>query len=136
MKTNIAASPYPWLASLAFALLWLGFYWRKGPRNYHVAAVCASMAIDLCLVLVLEFTKDAVATAISLSLNGFQQVHIFASTMAIVFYVPVFVLGWIRWKRPGSGIHLKEWHRRLGYCALFFRTIGFLFMFSIIGRTP
>jgi len=127
-------SVYPWLAGLAFALLWTGFLLRHGPRHLHVAAMCAGMAVDLSLVLVLEFTRDAVATAMSFTLGPWQLAHVGASTLAVALYAPVFVLGWQRWRRPGASVQLRTWHRRLGYAALFFRTVGFLCMFSIVGR--
>jgi hypothetical protein len=93
----------------------------------------AGMGLDLIIVLILEFGRDAVGTALGPSLNGWQQAHVLTSTLAVLFYFPVFVLGFLRWRGSLSLVQ-RAWHVRLGYCALACRTLGFVFMYSMLGR--
>lgn len=126
---------YPVLATLAFALLLAGFRLRARSPGRHAALMAAGMALDLGLVLALELTKDAVATAMGPELTGLQRVHVAASSAAVALYVPVFALGAVRLFRPSSAnAALRGWHRRLGYAALAFRAVGFAFMFAMLGR--
>jgi hypothetical protein len=125
---------YSSLATLAFALLLTGFGLRKRGRGRHALLMGLGMALDLALVLVLEFSRDAVGTALGDELNPWQQAHVAASAMAVLLYFPVFTMGWLRLFYTESRPALRLWHIRLGYGALFFRTLGFLFMFSIAGR--
>lgn len=127
-------SPYPWFASFAFLLLLLGFSVRRSRRDLHVGLMCGGMGLDLIIVLLLEFGRDAVGTALANGLTTWQQIHVGASTLAVLFYVPVFALGFLRWRNPAAPAHFRKWHLRLGYCALACRSVGFLFMFSIVGR--
>lgn len=131
---SVNFSPYPWFATLAFILLLAGFLWRKRNRRLHAGLMTSGMVIDLTLVLLLEFTKDAVATAFGNELTAWQYAHVITSTLAVLFYIPVFALGSIRLLRPNSDQEIRHWHMQLGYFALFFRTLGFLFMFSMLGR--
>jgi hypothetical protein len=128
-------SPYLWFATFAFILLLLGFSVRHSRRDLHVGLMCGGMGLDLIIVILLEFGRDAVATAIGPGLTPFQQLHVASSTLAVLFYLPVFGLGMARWRNPDSSPALKRWHKRLGYCALACRTVGFLFMFSIVGKS-
>jgi hypothetical protein len=126
---------YPAFATLAFALLLAGFSRRKVNPRLHAALISASVVIDLALVLTLELKRNAVATALSPGLTALQKVHVGASTAAVMFYLPVLVLGAIRLFRPSpANLGLKTWHRRLGYAALFFRTVSFLFIYAMLGR--
>lgn len=131
-------SPYPWFASFAFALLLAGFAVRHSRRDLHVGLMCGGMGLDLIIVALLEFGRDAVATAAGAGLTAAQQAHVVASTLAVLFYFPVFALGYLRWRSPGArgakAARLRAWHARLGYCALACRAVGFAFMFSILGR--
>jgi len=126
-------SPYPWFATCAYLLLLTGFAVRRSRRDLHVGLMCAGMGIDLIVVLLLEFGRDAIGTAIGPTLSGAQHTHVIASTLAVLFYIPVFILGFLRW-RGSKSLQQRAWHVRLGYCALACRTVGFVFMFSMVGR--
>ena len=127
---------YPFFAALAFALLLGGFALRQRGSKRHALLMGSGMAIDLLLVFTLEFTKNAVATALGGELTAAQHVHVTASTLAVVFYFPVLAFGWVRLSWPSrANLNLKIWHRRLGYAALVLRAIGFLFMFAMLGRS-
>jgi hypothetical protein len=127
---------YPSLATAAFALLLTGFAFRKRGSLRHAWLMGAGMALDLALVLTLEFTRNAIATALGGKLTGPQLTHILASTLAVLLYFPVFALGFKRLHAPSSANEvLRTWHMRLGFMALSLRAVGFAFMFSIVGRT-
>jgi hypothetical protein len=126
---------YPALATLAFALLVAGFALRARGRGRHAALMSAGMALDLGLVLTLELTKNAFGTVVGGGLSPAQAVHVGASSLALLLYFPVFALGWVRLFHPsGANLALRAWHRRLGYVALAFRTVGFFFLFAMLGR--
>lgn len=127
---------YPLLATVSFSLLLVGYFLRERGPGRHALLMIAGILIDLALVLTLEFTKNAVATAVGPELSGPQRVHVAASTLAVLVYIPVTILGSVRLFRPSlTNVNLRTWHRRLGYCALFLRAVGFLFMFTMLGRT-
>lgn len=127
-------TPYPWFSTFSFLLILAGFAVRRTHRDLHVALMCSGMGLDLIIVLLLEFSRDAVGVALGSSLTPFQLTHVIASTFAGAFYIPVFVLGYKRWRNPSAPESLRTWHLRLGYLALACRAVGFLFMFSIVGR--
>lgn len=127
-------TPYPYVSTLSFLLLLAGFAVRRTRRDLHVRLMCSGMALDLVIVLLLEFSRDAVGVAFGSTLTPYQLTHVIASTFAGAFYIPVFILGYKRWRNPAAPESLRTWHMRLGYCALACRAVGFLFMFSIVGR--
>jgi hypothetical protein len=122
------------LATFAFALLVAGFTQRNGFPPLHACLMAIGMAIDVSLVLTLEITKNAVGTALGPDMSLYQRIHIGASTGAVVLYFPVFVLGLIRLFKPSSSPRLRNAHRNLGYAALGLRTVGFAFMWTMLGR--
>ena len=121
------------LASLAFGLLLLGYGMRKR-RKPHAALMSAGMLLDLLLVLTLEFTKGAIATAMDDELTSWQMAHVATSTAAVLLYFPVGALGLLRLLNKGSASE-RSWHVRLGTLALAFRTLGYFFMFSMLPRS-
>ena len=124
-------TPYMFLASLSYSLLLWGFLQRRN-RRLHVPLMNVGIALDISLVLLLEFQRDAIGTALGFGLNPLQQGHIAASSIALVLYFPLLWLGWSiqlgRTNTPKS----KEWHKRMGIAAFAFRSIGFLLMFSLL----
>jgi hypothetical protein len=90
-----------------------------------------SIAIDLLLVITLEISRNAVATAISMKLQPLQQMHIAASTIAVILYFPIVILGILRLKARASK-KARSYHKILGIIAFTFRTIGFALMFTLI----
>lgn len=88
---------------------------------------------DLIIVLVLQVSREAVQTAMEFSLSPLQQAHVFSSSVAVLLYFPVIALGLLRYKNIyGKGVRLA--HIRLGLLAFIFRSLGFIFMFSLVGR--
>lgn len=115
------------IASLAWLCLVLGYLARR-KRSRHVPLVVAGIGADLGLVLYLQITREAVQTAVSFSLSPLEQIHILFSTLALVLYFPVLYLG-IQLIRGQKTSRLL--HKRFAVTALIFRTLGFLFMFSM-----
>ena len=118
-------------ASLAFLLLLWGAWLRK-QRLPHIILMNLGIALDTLLVLKLQINRDAVQTAMEFSLGPWEQLHIGASTVALVLYLPVLLLGWQRHLGYARGAGSRRWHIRLGVSALLFRTIGFFMMFSML----
>ncbi len=126
------ATPYMGVASFAYALICLGLVYRR-QRKVHALLMNSGIVLDLSLVLILEIARDAVNTAIGMSLGPLQQAHIYSSAIAVVLYIPAFVLGWraLLYKLGPSGI---SWHRRLALTAFGFRSIGFALMFTLLDK--
>lgn len=123
---------YMGLASFAYFLMLGGLAHRRKP-SVHVKFMGASMLLDLSLVLVLEFQRSAIGTAIGMKLGPLQQGHIVSSTLALVLYFPVFYLGWRSHVLAAKGVAPKrKWHVGLGILAFGLRTIGFILMFSLL----
>jgi len=129
---GITATPYMGLATLAFSFLCIGLISRRH-RAQHVIFMNLAIALDLAIVLALEIQRNAVATAISFTLSPLQQAHIGTSSVATALYIPVLILGWMRY-RGSTGAGLRTWHLRLGLVAFVFRALGFISMFALMGR--
>ena len=124
---------YMGVATLAYLLMVCGLMKRKEPEVHRVF-MGAAMFIDVSLVLILELQRSAVNTAVTEAMNGMQYTHIVASTAAVVLYFPLIYLGISNYRNKNSKLSRRKAHKRLGITAFIFRTIGFLTMFSLIGR--
>jgi hypothetical protein len=123
------------VATVAYALIVAGFALRRSHRSAHAALMSAGMIIDLALVLTLQGQRDAIGTALAFTLTPLQQAHVAVSTVATVLYIPLAILGaQLYFGRPGPD-ERTHWHRRLGIAAFLFRTLGFVLMFSMLGRS-
>lgn len=114
-------------ATATWLLLMLGFFRRRN-RHQHVPLVLSAILGDICLVLYLDFTRRAVATALNFELSTLQQLHIGLSSAALLLYFPILF----------SGVQLlkgrekfRTFHKKLAFTALCFRSLGFVFMFSM-----
>jgi hypothetical protein len=117
------------IATFNYLLILAGFLARKKDRRLHVRLVSLGILFDLCLVLILEFQRDAIATAMSFKLSLLNQAHIYSSSLATVLYIPQAITGYRLQKSEGP----RKAHQILGFLVLLFRTLGFLLMFSMIG---
>ena len=128
----VIATPYMSLATIAFGLMNLGLFNRAHPKE-HALLMRTAIGLDLALVLTLAASRHAIETAISFSLSPLQQAHIGASSVATLLYFPILYLGWLglRSKLSPNG---RSWHIRLGITAYIFRGIGFILMFTLLGR--
>lgn len=125
------ATPYMGWATLSYFLILRGFLLRKTNQQLHSKLMKYGMLMDLLLVLVLELTRSATKTAIAMELLPIQQVHILFSTLAVIGYFPLFILGQKHLKGAGS-VQTRVWHKRIGILTFVFRSLGFFLMFSML----
>lgn len=125
------ATPHMFVATFAYLLMVNGLVHRKN-KKLHVKLMNSAIGLDLALVLLLELSRNAVDTALSFSLSPLQQAHIVASSLATALYIPILILGWLRYTEKLKGSASRSWHLRLGVVAFIFRSLGFLFMFSLL----
>jgi uncharacterized membrane protein YozB (DUF420 family) len=118
------------IATIAWGLLVVGFLKRR-ERKTHVRFMMSGIFLDLGVVIYLQITRNAVQTAAKLDLGLFPTLHIGASLIAVVLFIPTVFIG-IKMLAGGDVAKLKPWHVRFAIPALFFRTLGFFFMFSMI----
>lgn len=126
-------TPYMTVATIAYCALVWGLLLRK-TRKAHTFCMNTGILLDLILVFILEFQRDAIGTAVSFELSFFEQLHIITSSISVLFYIPTLVLGWARFSKKSLRKGLCKWHERLGLIAFFFRTLGFLLMFSLLDK--
>lgn len=127
------ATPYMLCASIAYCLMVTGLINLK-QRRRHAALMSTAIALDVGLVLVLELQRDAINTAVSLSLSPLQMAHVGSSSVATLLYFPVLFLGFQRLFKPSAPLWMRTWHIRLGVAAFVFRSLGFVFMFSLLAH--
>ena len=119
-----------YLAITAWLLLALGYTCRKS-RFRHVTLMVSGIVLDFGIVIYLQLTKDAVQKALSLELSLLRQLHIACSTGAVMLYIPVLVLGGMLLTGRGSK-NIRLAHIRIATAAFMLRTIGLLFMFTML----
>lgn len=124
------ATPYMLVATISYFLMLAGFYYRR-IRPMHMPLMLMAIILDLSLVLVLEFQRNAIKTAVSMSLSPLQQAHIGFSTLATICYFPLLFWGYRIWQNQSSENQLRL-HKKIGKFAFVFRTVGFLLMFSLL----
>ena len=124
--------PFMVLSTFAYLTLTTGLILRK-TKLIHYKLMGLGIALDVGVGLVLEVQRHAIHTALEFSLGPLQQGHIFASTVATVMFIPIVILG-VRRLKGSKSERFKFWHIRLGLTAFAFRTIGFILMFSVVGR--
>ena len=120
---------YKLLATVAFLLIVAGWTQRRDRRR-HVPLVAAGIALDLALVLILEFGRDVIGMAVGQPWNWMQWTHIGSSVLAVLLYLPVIGLG-LSILSGAAGPAVWTAHRRLATSALALRTAGFAFMWTI-----
>ena len=125
---GLSATPYMGAATFAYFLMVTGIFYRKRDREKHRALMIAAMSIDLFLVLLLEFQRDAIGTVIALDMGFLPLAHVAFSTAALILYGPLIFLGRKLW----AGKESRLWHRRLGLTAFALRSLGFVLMFSLL----
>ncbi len=120
---------YKAIAALGLALLLAGWSQRR-KRSVHVPLVIAGIAIDLTLVLILEFSRDVIGMTVEKQWSWQQWTHISTSAAAVLVYFPVIWFG-VALLRGKAGPAARTAHRRLANLALALRTIGFAFMWYV-----
>lgn len=125
-------SPYMCAATIAYGLMLSGFAMRKRSKTWHSRLMLSAIGLDLLLVLILELQRSVINTAFGPTLNGFQIAHVGFSSAATALYFPMLYLGFKLYKN--SEAQTRHWHMRIGIATFIFRTLGFILMFSLIGR--
>jgi len=126
----IFLSPAIAAATLAYALMLMGFFLRKKSPLWHMRAMFAAIAIDLALVAILQAQKNVIKTAIGPTLEWPQRLHIACSLGATLCYLPLLYLGYRMWRGPEP--RLRPYHKRVGIVAFCLRTLGFITMFTML----
>ncbi len=117
------------VAAVAYALLITGLLLRKN-RRVHPWLMLSGISIDFILVIVLQIQRNVIQDAITETFNALQGGHIAVSTIAVVLYIPVLILGARQWRGRG-GRTGRLWHIRFALTAFTFRSAGFVLMFSM-----
>ncbi|MDP3920483.1 MAG: hypothetical protein Q8R76_06740 [Candidatus Omnitrophota bacterium] len=126
-------TPYMYVAIASYFLLVLGLCYRKSNRQLHARLMSGAIAADITIVFLLQIKKHVIGTALSSTLNIWQQLHVAASVTAVLLYLPVLILGY-RLLRHQAGSRTRSWHIRFGLAAFLFRTLGLIWMFSFIEK--
>lgn len=126
---------YMGIATLGYWLLASGFILRKSDKKSHGILMTAGIVTDVSLVLVLEFQRSAINTAVSFTLGPLQQAHILSSTVATVLYFPLLYIGWALYRGKLKSPKVRRFHKRAGITAFIFRSIGFLLMFTLLASS-
>lgn len=123
---------YMCVATFAYLLMGVGFFFRK-QKKIHIPLVSLAIFLDILIVLILELERDAILTAVSFELSMTEQLHILFSTLALICYFPMIYLGVRLARRTATHYQkIKNIHRTLGTITFVFRSIGFVFMFSLL----
>ncbi len=120
-----------YIATLSWLCIMLG-YVKRYELKKHIPLVLVGIGTDILLVLYLEVTRSAIATAAEFSLKPLQQIHILFSTIALLLYFPTMYYGF-KMLITGERGSTKKAHMKVAKLALFFRSLGFIFMFSMWG---
>lgn len=127
--------PYMVWATCSYLFLSIGLFYRKRNRLKHARLMSLGIFLDLALVLILQIERNAVGTTVRLALTPLQLCHVFASLIATVLYFPTLYFGFKLLRSEPGNLVLRKKHLRFSKAAFFFRTAGFLFMFSLLSRT-
>ena len=133
LGSSLFLRPHMVWATISYACLVYGFLVRKKHLPTHMLFMTLGIALDLILVLVLQVQRNAIDTAVHLRMTPLQMCHVFSSTLATVFYLPTLYCGF-KMRQPALRKSLRRKHLTVAVPALFFRTLGFLFMFSLLSR--
>ena len=129
---SIFTTPPMMIATFNFCLLLLGFSFRHRSKSVHASLMTLGILSDISLVLLLQIQRNAVQTAVAFRLSPLNQAHVICSTLATLLYFPVLFYGWKLYQNTSARGNTRLIHKRLGLAALFFRTLGFLLMFSML----
>lgn len=128
---------YMRMATVTYALMVLGYSYRRTFVPLHAALMSAAVVADLVLLLAVEMKRGAIKTAVGLTLDFWQQAHVVSSSMAVLLYVPTIALGVSAYRSRSRGLPRRGTpgiHKRLGTAVMVFKTLGFVLMFTMVSR--
>lgn len=120
-------------ATVAYFFMIAGLILREEKRTHFILMIMATM-LDLGVVLSLEVQRNAIKTAVDMTLTPWQQSHIFTSLAALLLYFPVVGLGIYKAVSPQQYQGIKGTHARLGVAAFVLRSLGFALMFTLLSH--
>jgi len=112
------------LSVCVYILLIIGFA-NRGRRRVHIPLMTTAFAIDMAMLLYIELSRDAIATARTTH-SGLLQFHIGLSVVVIVLYLGQVYTG-IRKARGRS----SRWHGKAGVVLLVARLGNLITSFMI-----
>jgi len=121
------------VASFAWLILTGGIFLDLN-RLAHARWMLAGVLLDIALVLVLQFQRGAVQTAVARTLSEVQQLHIVASLGAVLLYLPAIALGRKIFRNSQTPEGKRDLHRNVGRVAYLLRTLGYFLMFSMLSH--
>lgn len=119
------------ISSISYLALSIGYLYRTNIK-LHIPMMNLGIIADLSVVLILQFSRDAIQTAASFTLTPLQQLHILVSLIAVLLYFPIFILGWRKVISKSKPKSFAKLHIELGPWAFLFRSLGFALMFSML----
>jgi hypothetical protein len=128
-----AMTPYMAIATISYFTMIAGLFYRK-QTAIHYPLMSTSIILDLLIVLTLEINRHAVKTAVAMTLHPIQQLHILASSIAVLLYFPIVILGLLRLYAGYNSKKVRSTHKILGITAFIFRTLGFVLMFTLLKK--
>jgi hypothetical protein len=93
----------------------------------------SAIGLDLFLVITLELTRGAIETTLFKPLLWTQYVHISASLIAVILYFFQISFG-LKLRKSLSDEQYRKMHKRIGLSCFAFRSIGFIFVYSMISK--
>lgn len=112
------------LSAVIYVVLLIGFA-NRGRRRVHIPMMIAAFTADMGLVLYLEFTRDAIGTALHTH-SGLMRFHVGLSVVVVLLYLGQIYSG-IRKARNRRGF----WHGKGGIALLVTRLGNLITSFII-----
>lgn len=80
-----------YVSSFVIILITIGLIYRRN-RKIHIAIMATAFLIDLSLVLIIEFQRQAIENVITNS-NAFVWFHVIVSVLVLVLYIVLALTG-------------------------------------------
>jgi len=115
------------VSTLVLCLLGAGLYFRRRRPHWHFKIMLGAFAIDLLLVLYIEFTRQAVETVVT-ERRLWLLIHAGISLGVLACYAGMIALGWqLLAGKPARASR----HRNLGMLFCFLRGANYLTSFIV-----
>lgn len=114
---------------LILSLIFVGIYFRK-ERSKHVKIMGSAIAWDIILILQIELTRSAIATAVKPIENKMMlNIHISIAVLTVLFYFAMIFTG--RSLLSGNS-DIRSKHKLLGWCTVVLRVLTFITSFFAV----
>jgi uncharacterized membrane protein YozB (DUF420 family) len=124
-RHGVVLSPLKIISIFVCVLIGIGVLVRKNKR-VHIPLMIAAFLIDLSMVLYIEITRDAIASA-KAKMGPLMIVHLFLSVTALALYIVQFITGILN----AMGKH-SRWHSKVPYVFVTTRLGNLLTSFLIV----